>query len=360
VLSRDPLIAALQDGNVRAFLRVIRLGESTQDDARAYGMINGGGSFGPPFVHPYAGQAAPPGRAAGAYQFIPHTWQRLEQEYGFEDMRAEYQDQAAVALILEKPGALADVMAGRVGDACAKLHGVWTSLPGGSEQNHNLDHALTVFYVSGGVDGAPQPPAPVPEVPIAAPPQEKKPMFPIPLILAGLNFLASTFPAVANLVSTQGNVPERNIAIAGTLLDAATKATGSSNFQEAIGKIQSDPTAKAAAEEAIHAAIPGLIEVGGGVEAARKAPLGAYADEKPWRIFFTFPFLVFLILVTPTVLSVVSAAVFNFPFLMAFDAQTRGLIVGFVLGTLGASVVAFVYGTTQDSNRKTSLLANKE
>ena len=182
-------------------------------------------------------------------------------------------------------------------------------------------------------------------------------MIPVPLILAGLDFLKSAFPTVQKALTNQ-NVPERNVEIGGALLDAATKATSSANFQEAIEKIQTDPTAKKAAEDALHLALPGLIEVGGGVEGARKAAADAGGDWR--RLVFSLPFVVLIVLVVPLAWSVVASATFKAPFLVEMDAQTRGLVIGFVLGTVVASAIAFVYGTTQESNRKTSLLANKE
>src|SRR5271157_5722303 len=99
-MTRDDLRSALTNVNISAFLHVIRHGESNQTDS-AYTLISGDGHFSDFTRHPFAGQSAPPGRAAGAYQFIPHTWQALASSYGFSGFTPQEQDEGAVALILE-------------------------------------------------------------------------------------------------------------------------------------------------------------------------------------------------------------------------------------------------------------------
>ena len=126
----DRCTAALGNANVRAFLEVIREGESGHDES-AYTIINGGAYFdAPPWRHPTHGiPTTQGGRASGAYQFLGTTWARCATALGLgEDFSPASQDVAAVYLI-EGRHALPAVMAGDLVLACSKLAQEWVSLP---------------------------------------------------------------------------------------------------------------------------------------------------------------------------------------------------------------------------------------
>ena len=153
-MTRDELRAALQNGNVQAFLAVIRAGETSENDA-AYTMQFGGGHFvAPPWVHPHQANHAAglTSTAAGAYQFLSKTWDALVEQYGFEDFSPECQDEACVALIAGRH-ALDDVIAGRVTDAVQKCNKEWASLPGSpyGQPTRTFTAALETFENSGGI-----------------------------------------------------------------------------------------------------------------------------------------------------------------------------------------------------------------
>lgn len=113
--------------NVRAFLAVIRHGETSARGADAYRMINGGGLFAaPPWAHPGGS------RAAGAYQFKAATWQKIAGIMGLKDFAPLNQDRAAVGY-LAYLGALECVKAGNTAAAYRACNKGWTSLPGGAE-----------------------------------------------------------------------------------------------------------------------------------------------------------------------------------------------------------------------------------
>lgn len=195
----DRATAALGNANVKAFLHVIREGESSHGDD-AYRIINGGTYFNaPPWKHPYAGQSAPPGKAAGAYQYIPHTWDGCSLALGLgQDFSPVSQDLGAVYLI-DGRGALAAVQAGDLVLACSKLAQEWVSLPG-----LGLARAQRVFTEYGGTfDAAP-----------ATPPQQ--PEEPMPLLLTSL------LPMVLNLFAPK---------VAATI----TKATGNPAAADMLG-----------------------------------------------------------------------------------------------------------------------------
>lgn len=132
----DPirLVAALENSNVRAFLRMLRHGEGTSGE-NGYSVMFGGGTFDGFNDHPRKvitrklGGTAISSSAAGAYQFLTRTWDALVKQYGFKDFSPKNQDLACVALILGRK-ALDDVVAGRFEEAVRKCNKEWASLPG--------------------------------------------------------------------------------------------------------------------------------------------------------------------------------------------------------------------------------------
>lgn len=146
------LDASLLDySNVRAFLALIRYGESSNESG-AYSMLYGGGHFAGYNDHPKQFFTLADGRrtsAAGAYQITWTTWQGLVRQYGFGDFAPATQDYAALALIKGR-GALSDVLAGRFDRAIVKCRNEWTSLPGAMEQGYGLEKAHEILIAKGG------------------------------------------------------------------------------------------------------------------------------------------------------------------------------------------------------------------
>jgi len=153
-VNRADLKAAIEHPNVRAFLKAIRLGEGTSDEAGYYRIV-GGGSFTDDSVHPRVKVHIPRynvySTAAGAYQIIWPTWQGLCKQYSFPNFSPDSQDEAAVALIAEKR-ALEDVKCGRLSDAVAKCAPIWASLPGSTAGQRTEDYAAVkgVYLSNGG------------------------------------------------------------------------------------------------------------------------------------------------------------------------------------------------------------------
>lgn len=141
--------------NVRAMLRVIRNGESSQDDAIAYRMLCGkrGAAFSSFADHPRPVLPKPCSRgAAGAYQIVIKTWDWVRAEMGLRDFSPASQDMAALGLMAYR-GALPAVLAGDVATAVAKLRKEWPSLPGGAENNPlagDVEKARRLFVAFGG------------------------------------------------------------------------------------------------------------------------------------------------------------------------------------------------------------------
>ena len=153
-MTRNYLRVALQDANVQAFLKAIRLGEGTSDEAGYYRIV-GGGTFSDTSKHPcirvWIERYKVYSTAAGAYQIIKPTWYSLVKQYGFEDFSPETQDEAAVALIAGRQ-ALQDVKEGRFAEAVRKCNQEWASLPGSTagQRVESFDNVLQVYLTHGG------------------------------------------------------------------------------------------------------------------------------------------------------------------------------------------------------------------
>lgn len=146
----------IDNPQVRAFFRVIRQGESSQDDAIAYRMIVGGKLFNSFADHPRI-FGTPTSTAAGAYQITKTTWDWVRQQMGLKDFSPASQDAAALGLIAYR-GALLDVVAGNMEAAIPKLRKEWTSLPGAAENNAaagDMAKAKRIFVAYGGALGGP-------------------------------------------------------------------------------------------------------------------------------------------------------------------------------------------------------------
>lgn len=333
---------ALRNANVQAFLHVIRAGESDQTDA-AYTLLNGGAHFNSFADHPFAGQSAPPGLASGAYQFIPHTWGGLAKQFGAADFSPPWQDAMAVALIQQK-GALDDVANGQLKLAIDKLATTWISLPGLGAR------AYRVFADFGGIAGPRQ------EMPpeAAAPTTEAKPMPALALLQLFAPILTGMIPQITALFNPKSEVAQRNVGVAQVVLDTITKVTGQPNLQGAIEAMQADPALKTKVQEAVvtHPEVIQLIEIGGGIAAAREADTKIIQSDNTFlrSPAFWITMLVFVPPIDYTIYKLVSQ----------MAAPSENLITQVVTSILGllAVIGAFYLGSSMGSQRKTELAAD--
>lgn len=116
----------------QALLNTIRFAEGTWrgGSADGYRMIYGGELVSKLDRHPdrvvVRGYAS---AAAGAYQFMPDTWERASDSLNLRGFGPANQDQAALYLV-ERSGALAAIDQGRLTpDLMARLAPVWASFP---------------------------------------------------------------------------------------------------------------------------------------------------------------------------------------------------------------------------------------
>lgn len=145
-LAADPGPAPLAgDGmtNLDAFLRMIRQHESGND----YSIMWGGSHFAgfadhPRILNEYAGRRS---TAAGAYQIIAGTWDTVVQPaMNLPDFSPASQDAAAVYLI-QRRGAMSDVLAGDFAAAVAALKPEWEALA-----VNPIDQLASAYTAAGG------------------------------------------------------------------------------------------------------------------------------------------------------------------------------------------------------------------
>jgi len=169
MLTPDALPTAVgMPAAVRAFLYMIRASEhvyprDVENDA-AYSIFYGGARFNDLSDHPVnTGEMRPvklpdamcravghsPGcvtTAAGAYQIIRPTWNRVRAALSLPDFSPESQDRAAV-LLLEESGAMERLGLDDLEGAIAAAAPVWASLPGSRAQQNpkKLDYAVARY-----------------------------------------------------------------------------------------------------------------------------------------------------------------------------------------------------------------------
>ena len=344
----------LSNQNVKAFLRLIRQGESNQDDS-AYTLLYGGGHFEGFADHPRKFFQLPDGRrtsAAGAYQITATTWDALVKQFGFPNFEPATQDCAAVALVAGRK-ALADGVAGNIGEAIRKCRPEWTSLPGASEQNQTYDKAIAVYRAWGGQD-TPSEAAVTQPVPLVASPAPAKKGTSMPILALVSAFgpiIADLIPQLTKFFAPGTEVAQRNLGAATAVFDTIVKASGQPNIQAAVEAMQKDPTLTAQVTQAVvtDPVIIGLIEVGGGIEKARERM--ADPNQIP---FYKNPAVIVTVLLVPLVYMVAVSVLFGVGGQTFSDEVKMMVITAIVSGLLG-SITGFFLGSSLGSQRKTEI-----
>jgi hypothetical protein len=183
------------------------------------------------------------------------------------------------------------------------------------------------------------------------PPKETSMPFPIALIAALGPIISELIPQVAKAFDRKAETPARTQAAA-AIVETITKATGSVNVQEAVEKMQADPAVRKVAADAVltNQTVAGLLEIGGGVEAARKAAADPTAPPF-WR---QGAFIIALIL-TPLIYMTVYRVLWG----EDYSEQLRTVVVTAILsGLLGALTGYFfgsMYSSTSTGKRATDL-----
>lgn len=342
---REECAAALGSPNVRAFLRLIREGESSQTDD-AYRMIVGGGLFDDFADHPRKYVNLPSlgvtSSAAGAYQFLARTWDECRNMLGLEDFSPANQDLAAVFLIRRR-GALQVLLDGDIEEAIKRCAKEWASLPGSpyGQPTLTLDRALAVYRRFHEPEQRVEaiPPGEAPDWP-----PKEKPMAPI--IAAILPSLIESIPKLGKVFGSGSEVADRNIKAAEVVVEAVKAATGAVNAQDAAEKIKASPEARAAAEKAIDAIWYELTEAGGGgIDGARKADAAARNGGGFWLS----PSFWVTVLLLPLVYLVVGSVVGLWG--AEWPSDVRAAIATAVVSLIVGGAAGYYWGQTTSRNR---------
>lgn len=365
-MTPDDLRALALDANIRAFLRVIRAGESSQRDD-AYTILFGGGHFSGFAAHPdqLVTKGAYSSTAAGAYQFLFKTWSGLVAQYHFPDFGPESQDLGAIALLAGRD-AIDDIQRGDLDAALPKAGKEWASMPGSpyGQPTITAAHAKAVFVQYGGIPlpvagVSPQEPLLAMATPIAAtdtpavpaPPAPSKGPFAMPIAALIATFgpmIADLIPQVAKLFGSGTEVATRNTAAASIVLDTVVKAANAANVQQAVENMQNDPALAARVRQAVitDPTIMGLLEVGGGVAEARRV-----AAEPAQIPFWKNPAWVVTAMCLPLVYLVVVAVIFDLGH--EWSDEMRSVVVTAIVTGLLGSVSGFFLGSSYGSMKKT-------
>lgn len=283
----------LNNSCVRAILRVIREGESSQLPI-AYRMRYGGAGNRAVMIddltkHPRIFERTPTGEkssAAGAYQFTATTWDEVCNRYSLPDDFSPYSQDCHAVALLDHIGALHPTLDGDFDTAIRKCSGRWASLPGsplndgGSKMSWSRAHDVYNLYLDAPIDTQP-----------AAPIEERSTnMDPFSLIAVFGPIIANLIPQVAKLFDKKTETPEK-IAAAQKVIETVVQSTGAVNAQEAVQKMQADPAVLKAATVAVVSQpdIMAILEVGGGIAKAREFDLAQQAQALPfWKTSAVF------------------------------------------------------------------------
>jgi muramidase (phage lysozyme) len=379
----DLLERALKHGNVIAGLYVIAKGETHETHEDSYRALfgwhpkrNPGRIFTSFADHPRIrtyethdefirdGDNSDYTTAAGRWQATETTWGDFLRAVGPMDFSPHSQELFAVWCIRRR-GALDDLIAGRFEDFIRKCRKEWASLPGAGygQPEQAISEARDVYLKWGGhLSAAPVEP-PVDTLatehygeavtesvinPIPSPEAQEENMAPI--IAAILPTLINAAPDLIRLFG-KGDQSERNAVVAEKVGALAVQVTGAANEQAAAKVLSSNPVKaqefRAAVADNFDAWMGMAVKFHGIEEESRqKARQSADAQSGDWKkLVFSLPF-VGIVLFIPTIWAVVAAATFEFPWLLKMDAQLRGTVIGFVLGTIAAGIVGYIYGAS--------------
>lgn len=186
-------------------------------------------------------------------------------------------------------------------------------------------------------------------------PQEKSMPLPILALISAFGpLIAELIPTVAKAFDKTAETPAK-IEAATKVIDVIVKATDSQNVQAAVEKMQADPAVLTVARNAVvtEPEILGLLEIGGGIDAARAANYQAQIAPRP---FWNNPalWITLVLLVFPSML--LADVFYVHP-----DQYSGELRTQIVTGIMGIILVVCGYwlGTSAGSMRKTDIIAEQ-
>jgi muramidase (phage lysozyme) len=348
---------ALSHPNLLAFLAVIRKGEGTADEG-GYTRMFGGKQFTTGFAdHPRVVNTAGSANkqwtstAAGAYQFLKRTWDECVKALELTDFSPASQDLAACYLI-DRRGALDEVLSGQIDKAILLCNREWASLPESpyGQPTRTMEAALKTYGEALGQRLIPAEDFNTEPVPQPAP--ESKPM--LPFLIPALSAVMSALPELATKWGGKepSEIASRNIGVASLVVDTVKSAIGASNEQHMV-ELLGEPAKVAEAKAAVQD-IWWKIDASG-ISAARKANEAYLAPGAAgfWRgpAFW----ISLLLLAFPMMLA---ADVF-FVHPAQYDGNMRTQVVTAFLAVIMV-VSGYWIGSSASSARKTELAAKPD
>lgn len=383
-----PLIAALSNANVLAFAHVVRYCEGTLGEDGYRVMFGGGHLVGldgvPGTLDDFADHPRTKvtrtmkgkvytSQAAGAYQWMPPTWDEMAALYGLTDFSPRNQDIGFVGLLIKRK-ALEDVKAGRFEEAIRKCCWEWASLPGSpyGQPIKTIEVCKREYESAGGVyspadsqlaiTGLDAPQIEVANAPNSVDTAEQPSPTPInentlnqeqdmaPFIAMALPALFNAVPELMKQFGSGSAVAERNAKAVEIAVNVAKQALGAKNEQEMIEQIQNDPAAAATVRQAVQQNWYAIVETAGGIKGAQEANLKVQGDRN--FLFNPAVWVSLLLLVFPMMLC---ADVF-YVHPDEYDGNLRTQIVTAILAVI-MMVGAYWLGTTANSKQKDDTMA---
>lgn len=175
-----------------------------------------------------------------------------------------------------------------------------------------------------------------------------------PFVPIAFNAVAALLPELGKLFGSGSEVAQRNVKAVELVVETAKSAIGARNEQELVEAIKDDPNAAQAVKTAVQAVWFELREVGGGVEAARKAE-AAYLQPGTKGFWHSPVFWISLILlVMPFML--LADVFYVHPDNYVGDIRTQ-IITGLLAVIM--MVGGYWIGTSASSQRKDELAAQQ-
>lgn len=368
-MTRAELQALLDNKNVAAFLRVIREGESAQDDSGYFlryhptrrvkvdSLVGG---------HPRLYETTPNGKrssAFGAYQFTATTWDAINHKYGLpDDISRASQDEHCVALLLDC-GALRRILVGDFEGAVLAASTQWASLPGSPLQDGGSkmqwERARRVW------DQWLGPSAPIRE---AAPPIAPQPVMRVMqstggnmgsgLVLALGEALLKFLPAFGSGSATSNRNIQMTEELGRVLIEHAKEVVpGAANEQDAVSQIEASRELQGqfrAQAAANWSELQPFLEYDEkSRQAARQFALDATSSGPIWRQ------IGFGLIIGILALGIVIGGGMVMAWILSqagTDAATKLTILDY-FKAIGYLVVGWAFGSSSNSRRKDEVIA---
>jgi hypothetical protein len=204
-----------------------------------------------------------------------------------------------------------------------------------------------------------QPPAPIEDhspatLPPAQPPENRMPLPVLALISLFGPMLAELLPTVARAFSKGTDTPQK-IEAASKIIEVVTRTTAQPTLQGAIEAMKSSPEVLTAVRNAVvtQPDIMQLLEIGGGIEAARAANLEM--QQAPRSFLYNPAFWITLLLLTFPVMLMIDVFWVHAE---QYNAELRTQIVTSILGVI-LVISGYWLGTSAGSVRKTDIIAQQ-